>query len=256
LKTIEIVKPDKQKLIAYLFKPEMNYEYMLIICHGFRGTKENSGKIFSFANRLNQLGMGVVAFDFLGSGQSDGDFNDVTLSRQADDLSCVIDYVYLEYNIPVILLGRSFGGSTVLAGGTRDERVAGYILWSTPVKMYETFAKMLGEDFNRLISGKTINLTDEAGTFEIKPGIIKDFDQHNMNEYLFAIGKRPVLVVHGLEDEVVDWSNAKEINEYTQDSKLYLIEHADHRFTNKIIEREDLTIQWLKNTFYQNEGVG
>ncbi len=255
MEIIDIIKPDKQKLKTYYFRPQDAYKYILIVCHGFRGTKENSGKIYSFAGRLNQLGFGVAAFDFSGSGESDGSFDDITLSGQAKDLCQVIDYMYKKYNKPIILLGRSFGGSTVLAGGAADKRIAGYIFWSTPVKMQETFARMLDEDYEQLLKGKTINLIDEVGEYTIKPDIIRDFDEHNMIKYLSALGNRPVLVIHGLEDEVVDYSNAEEIKNYTQNSSIYLVEKAAHRFTNKTVEREDITIRWLADRFVVDGGV-
>ncbi len=249
MRVIEITKPDSQKLSAYAFIPESGCRYILIICHGFRGTKENGGRIFNFADRLMQLGMGVLAFDFSGCGNSDGEFSKITLSRQARDLRHVIDYVYQAYNLPIILLGRSFGGSTILAGGATDKRVAGYIFWATPVKLRETFARIFGKDYEQLKTGRTITVKDESGIFELKTDIARDFDMHDMDKYLAALGEKPVLVVHGLADEVVDPSNAVYIYQRAKNTRLELVEGADHRFLNKISEREDLTISWLKENF-------
>lgn len=250
MESIEIIKPNQQKLKGYYFAPAVKGDLMLIVCHGFRGAKENSGKIYAFANRLNRLGLGVVAFDFSGSGESEGIFDDITLSRQADDLQNVIDYVYAKYDLPIILLGRSFGGSTVLAGGTADKRVIGYILWSTPVKMQATFAQMLGTDYEKLIDGQKIIIEDMAGEYTLKPAVIRDFGNHNMAEYLQEIGERPVLAIHGQKDEVVDSSNLREIKINTQNSSVYLIEKADHRFTGMTKKREDITVRWLADTFF------
>ena len=124
---------DNKKLAAYLWEPAEGDKYVLVICHGFRGAKENGGKVFAFADKLKKVGVGVVAFDFRGCGNSEGDFAAVTLSRQGEDLQAVIDHVHQAYGLPVILLGRSMGGSSVLAGASGDERVAGYTFWSTPV---------------------------------------------------------------------------------------------------------------------------
>ncbi|NLW90828.1 MAG: alpha/beta hydrolase, partial [Syntrophomonadaceae bacterium] len=130
------IEKDGRSIAACRSIPEC--DYIIIICHGFRGAKENSGKLVPFAKRLNNIGYGVLAFDFSGSGASDGDFKDITLSGQAEDLRCVINYVSSRYNQPIYLLGRSFGGTTVLAAGAGDTRVAGYILWSAPVLLEKT----------------------------------------------------------------------------------------------------------------------
>ena len=110
MENISIIGDGQGKLAAYCFMPENECRYILIICHGFRGAKENGGRIFTFAEKLNKLGLGVLAFDFSGSGASDGDFANISLSSQVSDLRQVIDYVDSNYNRQLILLGRSFGG--------------------------------------------------------------------------------------------------------------------------------------------------
>jgi len=249
MQVLELEKPDNQKLRAYAFIPASCCRYTVVVCHGFRGTKENGGKIFDFADRIMQLGFGVFAFDFSGCGDSDGEFSKITLSRQARDLRHVIDYVWQIYELPVILLGRSFGGSTVLAGGSNDERVAGYIFWSTPVKLHETFRLILGEDYEKLKAGSTVTVNDESGVFSLEPAILEDLDMHNMDEYLTALGKRPVLVIHGLADEVVSPSNAEYICKGAENAELELVMGADHSFLNKNLERENLTVAWLRKNF-------
>lgn len=247
MKNINISEGGQGKLAAYIFMPESDCRYIVIICHGFRGAKENSGRIFTFAEKLNKLGLGVLAFDFSGSGASNGDFADISLSSQVSDLRRVIDYIDLNYNRSVILLGRSFGGSTVLAAAS-DEKVAGYIFWSTPVKLYETFSGIV-EEFDRLQAGEELEIKDEAGSFRLKPSFIEDFARHDTKNYLQKLAPYPTLVIHGAADEVVDPANALYIYENTQYTELHIISGADHRFTQYINEREDLTLNWLQRTF-------
>ncbi|MEN6348357.1 MAG: alpha/beta hydrolase, partial [Syntrophomonas sp.] len=196
-----------------------------------------------------ELGAGVYAFDFWGSGESDGEFAHMTLTSQARDLAGVIDYVFALHHLPIILLGRSFGGSTVLAGGSGDERVAGYILWSTPVRLKDTFAGMLGEAYGQLEEGQDVSFADEGGEFVIGSALIKDLAEHDMDKYLCAIGDRPVLVISGQEDELVDPANAEYMSAHLKNARLCIVEHADHRFTDLTREREDITLAWIEKTF-------
>ncbi|WP_172674169.1 alpha/beta hydrolase [Syntrophomonas palmitatica] len=218
---------------------------VVIIAHGFRGSKENGGKIYGFADRLNDIGLGAVAFDFSGSGESEGDFKNVTISRQAADLQHVIDFADHNYEVPLIVLGRSLGGSTVLAGAAADERIAGYIFWSAPVLLHDTFSAVLGEAYRELLSGRTVELEDEWGRFFLAPDLIQDFNHHDMLACIRHLGVRPVLVVHGQNDEVVSTENAFLIAEGAPNASLHIIKGADHRFAGKVEQRQDITLKWL-----------
>lgn len=244
-----ISNKHNQKLSAYLWEPPTLARYMVIICHGFRGGKENGGKIFAFAEKLQKLGLGVLAFDFSGSGNSEGNFLNNTLSRQADDLRQVIDFINDKYSLPVILLGRSFGGSTILAGGSGDLRVAGFILWSTPVFMHETFAGMIPEEYRLLQQGRIIRIEDDAGEYSLHPDLITDFDRHDMDVYLHKIKSLPTLIVHANDDEVVKPANAQHMKDLLTNGSLFMMDNAGHRFLDKIEAREAITIEWLKNIF-------
>jgi len=249
LNRISIPGGGRQKLAAYEFMPENDCRNMLIVCHGFRGAKENGGRIFSFAERVNRLGLGVVAFDFSGSGASSGEFAAISLTRQLHDLRQVIDYADRHYHKPAILLGRSFGGSTVLAaGGKPDERVIGYIFWSTPLKLNETFAGVAAQ-FSQVEAGAAIEIKDERGCFQLKPDFIEDFANHDMIFYAKKLAPQPVLIIHGTADEVVAPNNAVCLYQNCRHAELHLIADADHRFSRNVMEREDITLNWLRKTF-------
>jgi len=249
MKSLTINNRYGEKLAAYLFTPQEEPRYIMVVCHGFRGGKENGGKIFTFAEKLKKLGLGVMAFDFSGSGQSEGDFLNASLSRQAEDLRQVIDHLDAEFSVPIILLGRSFGGSTVLAGGSGDQRIAGYVLWSTPINLEQTFAGMLPDKYSQLKCGEIITIRDEAGEFGLHPDLIRDFSLHDMDSYLQQMGPRPVLVVHATDDEVVEPGNALYMQERLEKCSLTMVDGAGHRFLDKITHREDITLEWLINTF-------
>lgn len=249
MQSIDITNKRGENLAAYLFMPAVKPSWLLIVCHGFRGVKENGGRIFHFASLINELGAAVLAFDFSGSGQSDGDFASLTLSRQSSDLQSVIDYVDEHYKLPIVLLGRSFGGSTAIAGGAGDERVFGYILWSTPIFMAETFAALMPLEYKSMHMGQLTHIRDEAGDYDLGPEFVRDFACHDMDKYLHAIGNRPVLIVQARDDELVAPENALYMQNQLQNVSLHLIEKAGHRFLEKTALRESITIDWLKCLF-------
>lgn len=248
-----ITDKDGNKISLLILTGNIEPLYIMIVCHGFRGRKENSGKLIPFARKLNRLGIGVVAFDFRGSGESDGDFATVTLSRQVDDLRWVLSYAAERFQCPLLLLGRSFGGSTVAASSPYPANVAACIFWSTAINLHRTFADMLEKEYLRLKVGETINITDEGGTFQLHPDIIKDFDRHDLPACLNMLDL-PVLVIHGGQDEIVHPDNARSIIKMVRNGELVLVEGADHRFTEYTAKREDLTIDWIKKHFMDYSG--
>ncbi len=248
MEKIKIRKGDGLELAGLAFVPP-EPAMVLLIAHGFRGAKENGGKIYSFAPRLQELGLAVYAFDFTGSGASDGEFADISLSRQAEDMAAIMDYAHRCHQLPLLLLGRSFGGSTILAAGSKEPKVVGYILWSTPIMLDDCFARIMGTDYAKLAEGHSIHFRDESGGFELNPIFARDLACHDMDGYLEGIASRPVLIVHGKKDEAVDFTNAEYAARNLPKAQLHLVEQADHRFTGMTREREDISIKWLSETF-------
>lgn len=238
-----------EMLSAYYFEARPEARYVLIVSHGFRGAKENAGRIFGFADRLNGLGISVLAFDFAGSGKSEGSFADMTLSRQAEDLHAVIDYAKEQVKKPILLLGRSFGGSTTLLAASQRSDINGCILWSTPVHLLKTFTKMMPDEYMKLKNGQTTVIKDDAGEFTLRPAFAQDLEEQAIDSCLSAIGSIPVLIIHGREDEVVSPDNARYIAGHLVNASLHLVQGADHRFIERSKEREDITLQWIQEKF-------
>lgn len=249
-KRLSIDNYEGKRLSSLFFKPVGSIRCTVVVAHGFRGTKENGGRIYSLAAKLVGLGCALLAFDFAGSGESEGEFAGVTLSRQARDLRSVVDWTERKGLKPLVLIGRSFGGSTVLAEASSDDRVGGIALWSTPIFLRETFGAMMPEEYARLEKGWPVTVTDKAGEFNLNPEFAYDIQCHNMVEYLRGLKGRPVLIVHGLQDEIVRPENAEYIyKEAGPQAELHLVKGSDHRFLNSSAVREDLTVDWLQRHF-------
>ncbi len=238
------------KLAALVFKPDSGVRCSIVVAHGFRGSKENAGRIYGFGEKVAEKGGCLVAFDFAGSGESEGDFSRVTLSGQAQDLRDVIDWVCSRVEAPCVVVGRSFGGSTALVEASGDDRVKGLVLWSTPVFVVETFSAMMPEAFEAMKRGVKVSVTDDWGEFSLEPDFAADLCNHNMVEYVQKVRNRPVLVVHGLKDEVVSPENARFLGEVLgENAEVHLVEGSDHRFTTSHEVRENLTMGWLERHF-------
>ena len=91
---------------------------LVVMLHGYTGHKNENGFLFKqIASRISEIGVASLRFDFMGSGDSDGDYVNMTFLGEVEDAKDIIDYAYeLNGNKPIILLGFSMGGA-----------VAGYV---------------------------------------------------------------------------------------------------------------------------------
>jgi hypothetical protein len=105
---------------------------LVILCHGFTGTKCESGRLFVQAARAFQkAGLNALRFDFWGSGDSPGDFSQMTPNTQIRDALDVLAWGRRRYR-KVAFLGLSFGGGTVIcAANQAKQRPDALLTWSS-----------------------------------------------------------------------------------------------------------------------------
>lgn len=105
----------------------------VIMFHGFTASRVGfSFQFVQIARELEKIGIATFRFDLTGSGESDGDFIDVTLTSELEDGKAIIDYVksldFIDENC-IGLMGMSFGGliASMLGGLRKDDIKALYI---------------------------------------------------------------------------------------------------------------------------------
>jgi alpha/beta superfamily hydrolase len=105
---------------------------LVILGHGFTGTKCESGRLFVLAARaLQKAGLNALRFDFMGSGDSSGDFNEISPNSQIRDALDVLAWGQRRYE-KVAYLGLSFGGGTVICAAHQARRKPDALLtWSS-----------------------------------------------------------------------------------------------------------------------------
>lgn len=239
-----------RRLACLLFVPQEKPRFQMVVSHGFRGRKENSGRLDEFAEKIIHHSGRLLAFDFAGSGESEGSFSEMSLSSQVEDLQAVVEFALEKDDSPLILLGRSFGGSTSLAAAAADERVSGLVLWSTPVLLEDTFFSGARYHMQSLLAGGSIDLEDEGGSFQIGPQFARDLSRHDFDRYLNNMKERPVLVIHGERDQDVGLQNVRFIEKRAgQTFEIHVVSGADHRFSEHQPIRENLTLNWLDRNF-------
>lgn len=223
---------------------------VLIICHGFRGGKDGSGRAVELGQKIAAAGYHVLRFDFAGTGDSEGEFAEITLSGYMADLSAAVNFTGEITAGPVVVLGRSFGGTTAVCQAAVDSRIAGVCVWAAPAALAETFEVPLAEAMGQFAQGDTMTVVDEAGEFSLRRSFFDDFANHDIYCAAGRISPRPFLIIHGKTDETVAVEQGRKLYHAAgQPRELQIIEGADHRFTRQVAEVNDCTEKWLFKYF-------
>lgn len=92
------------------------------------GNSSGRAEVISQLGHLLSLGVSIVAFDFSGSGMSEGDYVSLGYFEQ-DDLKTVIHHLKSSGEVSTIALwGRSMGAATAIMYGSRDPTISCMVL--------------------------------------------------------------------------------------------------------------------------------
>lgn len=243
---IKFTNKKGEHLAGLLFRADNPDTPVVVVCHGFTGSKEGHGKAVAMGHFLKQNGIACLLFDFAGCGESEGKFEDITLSGHIGDLTCAVDYCLAEGLGPVFTMGRSFGGTTAICQAASDRRVAGVCTWAAPSSLWELFINFtdgeLPEDEN-----EKVPLADDEGIIYLKKTFFTDLSLHNVPRCASLISPRPLLVVQGTRDDLVPVTDASIIYNAAGDPReIALIEGADHQFSTDYEKVWGIMLGWLK----------
>lgn len=212
--------------------PERQTCPMVIFSHGFGG--DLRFHLWEpIIESLLQHGIGTLRFDFNGCGKSAGEFQDMTVPNEVDDLINVIGYVAaLGSTENISLVGHSQGGvvSGMAAGRCGASQIRTLALLSA--------AAVLRDDALRgNTQGAKYNpwhLTREY--YELPRGLKlgRAYIQTAMDLPIYKITSRytgPALVLNGMADTVVPYTYAERYHHALQNSKLIIVPGENHGWT-------------------------
>jgi len=241
---ITILNRRGKKLSAILHVPEEETNKIVIMIHSFKGDKDYQPIMGDCARRLCSEGYVVIRFDCYGSGESEGTFEEATITSEVEDLGDVIKFARDKGYTDIALIGLSLGTSIAILG--HDEGIKALVLWSPPFThkiLYERYRKEM-ETKGFVISKR--RLTGE----EVKVGkkMWEEFGAIELDDKIKSI-RCPTLVIWGTKDHLIKLETVRRYFEMLPCVKeLYIIEGGDHDFLIKEAEEKAIskTLEWIK----------
>jgi putative redox protein len=218
------------RLSCALARPAGSAEHLpgLILCHGFPiGPLDARQSAITFPELIDRIAYeqnwAAMTFTFRGCGDSAGDFS---LQGWVDDLRAAIDHLIAEANPTGIwLVGTNTGGSVAVCVAADDPRIRGAALLS-PRADFDDWATQ---------PQRFLEHAREIGAIRT-PGFPRSFDEWRRELRRFRpsdaaqrFAPRPMLVLHGDEDESVPPSDARRLAEAHGNAELRVINGAGHR---------------------------
>lgn len=191
-------------------------------------------KAQALADWAQASGRAYLRFDYLGHGESSGDFTAGTISRWREDALAVADELI---EGPMVLVGSSMGGwISCLLALSRPDRIAGLVLIAPAADFTE---KLMGPGLSdaarRAIEtdGVWIRPSDyDPAGMPVTRALLEDGARWSILGQPIAIAA-PVRILQGGEDPDVPWTHALELANTLEGSDVVftLIKDGDHRLS-------------------------
>ena len=188
--------------------PHASHAAVVTHPHPLYGGTLHNKVVFHATKTLNALGLPVLRFNFRGAGLSTGEHDHGI--GEVDDVRAALDWLDLEFHLPLIFAGFSFGAAVGLRAACPDPRVQAVIALGTP----------------------------------ISPVDDRSYDY----DFLKTCAK-PKLFVSGSRDQFATKARLQHlVAELPDPKKLVIIEAADHFFEGRLREMRDAVETWTNRS--------
>jgi uncharacterized protein len=246
-----------QQIVGMLHLPEGRGRCpAALLLHGFTGTKTEAHRMFVKQSRaLAEHGIASLRFDYRGSGDSAGNFEEMTIRSEIADSLEAIRFLARHKRINsrrLALIGLSMGGAVASYVLARERsRFRTLVLWAPVAEGSGILDDLSTPDAVAALA--ETGITDHDGNL-VGVQFIRQFaEMKPLREIVKA--KCPVLLVHGARDQTVPAEHShmyeRVLLAHKRLVKKVIITGADHMFNKHIWEQRVIaeTVDWLSETF-------
>ena len=229
---LTVIGSREQELEALIDWPAEPIRGYALFAHCFTCGKD----LFAarqIARSLAGKGIACVRFDFTGVGRSKESPELAGFSHDVDDLIAVYRHLARYYDAPALLIGHSLGGAAVLAAAHHLPDLMGVVTIGAPFDP---------EHVSHIIPDEAIRQIEAVGYSDVRLG---QRDIKVRDSFLTSIKnqdaerdigrlRKPLLVMHAPNDELVELENAARIYNAAKHPKSFVsLDSADHMVSRR-----------------------
>jgi putative redox protein len=219
------------RLAGVIDRPEGRVRGWGVFSHGFTLGKD-SPAASRICKQLASEGIGMLRFDNLGLGDSEGDWGDGSFSNKVADTAQAARFMNESGRDVRLLVGHSFGGAAVIAAAHQLESVRAVASIGAPYEPghVEHNYDMLVE---RILADGEAHFLIGGRALTLRRHFIEDVRAVDLREQIRTL-RRPLLVLHSPTDNTVGIANASEIFRAARHPRSFVsLEGADHLLTGR-----------------------
>lgn len=217
------------------------------LCHGLprgRPSAPGDGGYPALAARFAESGFLTVIFNFRGAGESEGNFDMRGWTR---DLEAVLDSVYRMDEVnrgSISLMGFSAGAAVAIYVAARDQRISSVVACACPtvsrIGTDRELAQRMIAEFREVGIIKDVDFPPSLGDW------MAGFNHVYSLEWVAKLTPRPILFIHGTDDDVVPVDSSRDLFSNAEEPKdIIIIQGAGHQL--RLSEQAmDAALDWLK----------
>lgn len=252
-----------QQIVGIWHRPDGEGPFPAVVfLHGFTGNKAESHRIFvQQARRLARIGIASLRFDFRGSGDSEGEFRDMTISGEIADARAAFSWVVSRQDADpnrLGLLGMSLGGLVAAFAAAERQDLRALVLWNPVADAAAARERRRTATSDAEL--REFGVVNNAG-YAVGLNFLAELDRLDPVSAL-APTQVPVLIVNGTADDVVPPSDSRAYRDALSAKgarcRLHEIHGADHTFTAFPWTEECLTVttDWFRQWLLPTESRG
>ena len=223
----ERIEVDGLALAVHVARPATTGSVpAVVLCHDFptppRGSLASGLTFPELADRIaRDIGWMVFTFNFRGTGGSEGDFS---VGGWLADQRAAVDFLSAREEVNgVWMVGTGAGGTLALCTAARDQRVRG-------VATLGAQATLRGWDTSRFIDHcRRMGVLHTPGAPEDASAWAREIANVNAVGAARRLAPRPLLVLHGSDDDVAPLDDARILAEAHGSAELRVVLTAGRR---------------------------
>ena len=230
-------KIEDCKIKAKIFYTEEQSKKVFVFCHGFCSGKEsNSVKVV--ADRLLELGITSIAFDFPGHGESYGKSENLRVDVCISYINSVVEYVKETYgeDVKISFYAISFGAYILLNKLINDKyEYENIVLRSPAFNMKEILVESLLKESFEEYEKNGVAKAGYGGKIVVTYSFYEDLKNHNIyNDYK---GKKKILILQGKDDDTAFIEDTYRFIKDRKEIELIELENVKHHMSPEEISK-------------------